>query len=385
MKNSQAFAAALQETKSRMNELNETRGDNWSEKDQKQWNILSGEVERLNDLISRSQKLEELQFSEADRHAMRLRNDEVSQTGFAKAMKEQFEGRSDQSVVSFEKRALNSTSGASLIGQTVEKDAVFAPLAGSVLQRIGVEIVDVENEQTKVAKVDFNGLTAINPYTEGQNITIGELSLVALPTNLTNRGTIIKVHNNLLRGLVTVRTENILMRAIAEKIQQELLYELLIGKANGFTGLDNIVGVQTVDAANAQIGNWSKFVSAFTKVLDYNGGTENISAVIPPVVFEQVQNLKDTNNQYLAPPPGLKDMKMIPCSIIKKDYGVTNNRTRVYLGDFSAVKILMEGTYMLKAEQRYLEEDVTAFRLVTRADMQLHIPEHIIRIENIAL
>ena len=325
------------------------------------------------------------QRKEAKKEGERLSSAKGMEPIFARSMQEMYQGKGEMKVqIPIQKRALNSTSGASLLGVTINDDGdVFAPLAGSVLEQIGVEIVDVENETTKVAKVDFDGMSNLTAYNETDTIPVGGLTLQAVTTNLTNRGVIIKVHNNLLRGNVTLRTERIVRQAIADKVQEELLCELLIGKAKGFTGLDSIAGVQTVDAGNAVISNWEKFVSAYTKILDYNGSIANISAVIPPVVFGQVQNLKDSSNQYLVPPPGLKDMKMIPCSIIKKDYGVGTDRTRVYMGDFSAVKILLESTYLLMSEHRYLEEDVTAFRVVVRADMQLHIPEHIVRVENI--
>lgn len=303
---------------------------------------------------------------------------------FTRAMQDIYQGGETKVQLPTQKRSLNSSTGAGLLGVTVnEQGNIFAPLAGSALEQMGVEIVDMENETTRVAKVDFGGMSDFTPYNETDTIPVGSLSLAAVDTNLTNRGIIIKVNNNLLRGKIMDRTETLIRRAISEKIQEELLKELLIGKTKGFTGLDNIVGVQTVDAANAPISTWEKFVSAYTKILDYNGSIANISAVIPPVVFEQIQNLKDTTNQYLAPPPGLKDMKMIPCSIIKKNYGATTDKTRVYIGDFSAVKILLEGTYLLMSEHRYLEEDVTAFRVVVRADMQLHINQHIVRVENI--
>lgn len=325
------------------------------------------------------------QRQSAKRHGDRLSGANGVEPIFARSMQEMYQGKGEMKVqIPLQKRALNSTSGASLMGVTINEGGdVFAPLAGSVLEQIGVEVIDVENETTKVAKVDFDGMPNMTAYNETDTIPVGELTLKAVVTNLTNRGVIIKVHNNLLRGNITQRTETIVRQAIANKVQEEMLRELLIGKAKGFTGLDSIAGIQTVDAANLAISNWEKFVSAYTKILDYNGSVANISAVIPPVVFGQVQNLKDSTNQYLVPPPGLSGMKIIPCSIIKKDYGVGTNRTRVYMGDFSAVKILLENTYLLMSEHRYLEEDVTAFRVVVRADMQLHIPEHIVRVENI--
>lgn len=304
---------------------------------------------------------------------------------FARAMQDMYQGKGEGKVqVPTQKRALNSSNGSGLLGITVNDEGnIFAPLAGSALEQMGVEIVDVENETTRVAKVDFGAMSDLTPYNETDTIPVGSLSVAAVDSNLTNRGVIIKVHNNLLRGKIMDRTELLIRRAISAKIQEELLKELLIGKTKGFTGLDNIVGIQTVDAANAPISNWEKFVSAYTKILDYNGNIANISAVIPPVVFEQIQNLKDSTNQYLVSPPGLKDMKMIPCSIIKKNYGAGTDRTRAYVGDFSAVKILLEDTYLLMSEHRYLEEDVTAFRIIVRADMQVHTNQHIVRVENI--
>lgn len=324
------------------------------------------------------------QRKEAKKEGERLSRAKGMEPIFARSMQEMYQGKGEMKVeIPTQKRALNSTSGASLLGVAINDEDVFAPLAGSVLEQMGVEVVDVENETTKVAKVDFGAMSNLTAYNETDTIPVGDLTLTPVTMNLTNRGVIIKVHNNLLRGKVSQRTEEIIRRAIADKVQEELLRELLIGKTKGFTGLDSIAGIQTVDAGNAVISNWEKFVSGYTKILDYNGSIANISAVIPPVVFGQVQNLKDSSNQYLVPPPGLKDMKMIPCSIIKKDYGVGTDRTRVYMGDFSAVKILLENTYLLMSEHRYLEEDMTAFRVVVRADMQLHIPEHIVRVENI--
>ena len=307
---------------------------------------------------------------------------------FSTAMKGIIEGRSNSATVipmGLEKRTMTSATSGPIIKTGLYEEHIFAPLAGSALEKMGVEMIDIDNENTKVAKVNFTGMGDINPYTEDDNVGISTLTLTGMDVNLTNRGVIVKVKNNLLRGSIELRTEEILRKAVSEKIQQELLFELLVGKTNGFSGLDNFVGIQTVDAANVKLTTWEKFTSAYTKVLDYNGEISNISALIPPVVFEQVQGFKDTTGQFLMPPPGIKDMNMIPCSIIKKNYGAGTNRTRVYLGNFSGVKIFMAGVYELKSEHRYLEEDVTAFRVVVRAQMQVHLPEHIVRIENIAL
>ncbi|HOY20341.1 MAG TPA: phage major capsid protein [Haliscomenobacter sp.] len=311
-----------------------------------------------------------------------------SEEMFSTAMQGIVEGRSNSALVipmGLEKRTMTSATAAPIIKTGLYEETIFAPLAGSALEKMGVEMINIDNENTKVAKVNFTGMGDINPYTEAENVGISTLTLTGMDVNLTNRGVIVKVKNNLLRGTIELRTEEILRKAVADKLQQELLYELLVGKANGFGGLDSFAGIQTVDAANVKLSTWEKFISAYTKVLDYNGETSNIAALIPPVVFEQVQGFKDTTGQFLMPPPGIKDMAMIPCSIIKKDYGVGTNRTRVYLGNFSGVKVFMAGMYELKSEHRYLEEDVTAFRVVVRAQMQVHIPEHIVRIENIAL
>lgn len=362
-----------------------------------QTGIAPGEFKkRANDLIDKEGALTaRIVLLEAQDKEQRQRAKEVAeQLGgtskeiepiFTRAMKDIYEGRGESKVrVHSQKRTLNSSTGSGFLGINVnEQGNIFSPLAGSALERMGVEIVDVENETTRVAKVDFGAMSDLVVVNENQSIPVGTLSVAAVDSYLTNRGIIIKVHNNLLRGKIMDRTEMLIQRAIRDKIQEELLKELLIGKTNGFVGLDNLAGVQTVDAGNAPITNWEKFVSGYTKILDYNGGVSNISAVIPPVVFEQIQNLKDSTNQYLAPPPGLKDMKMIPCSIIKKNYGASTDKTRVYIGDFSSVKILLEDTYILASEERYLEEDVTAFRIVVRGDMQVHTNQHIVRVENI--
>lgn len=371
--------------------FNEKRGkEQFSDSENKRFNEIAKELSALDVKLEEAKATEAEQDKRAGLMAGGVYEDQKLLQGFsfARAMQDQIGGKGDAVVriPGTNRRTLNSTNSAVLISEKHdESGAIFAPLAGSVLEKMGIEVIDVENEGTKVAKVDFDSVSSIAPYTEAQNVNVGTMNLVAVNTNLTNRGIILKVKNNLLRGVLTSRTENIIRRAIADKIQQELLFELLIGKANGFTGLDNFPDIQTVDAGGTALSSWGKVVSAYTKILDYNGETDRISAVIPPVVFEQMQNFKDTTNQYLAAPPGLKNMKVIPCSIIKKDYGAQTNKTRIYVGDFSGVKILMEGMYSLQSEHAYFEEDSTGFRIVVRADMQLHFPEHIVRVENVGV
>lgn len=311
-----------------------------------------------------------------------------SEEMFSTAMKNIVEGRSTSATVipmGVEQRTMTSSTAAPIIKKGLYEETIFAPLAGSALEKMGVEVIDIDNESMKVAKVNFSGMGDINPYTEAETVGISTITLTGMDVDLTNRGVIVKVKNNLLRGDITLRTEEIVKKAVADKIQQELLYELLVGKSNGFVGLDSFPGIQTVDTGNAKLTTWEKMISSYTKILDYNGDISSIAALVPPTVFEQVQGFKDTTGQFLMPPPGIKDMALIPCSIIKKDYGVGTNRTRAYMGNFSGVKVFMAGVYELKSEHRYLEEDVTAFRVVVRAQMQVHIPEHIVRIENIAL
>jgi len=69
---------------------------------------------------------------------------------------------------------------------------------------------------------------------------------------------------------------------------------------------------------------------------------------------------------------------------VKLNYGAGTDETRLYVGDFSTVKLGIEGRYEMRLDQTFAADDMTGFAMVVRADMQLFHPEHIVRIENVA-
>lgn len=157
-------------------------------------------------------------------------------------------------------------------------------------------------------------------------------------------------------------------------------------------GLDNVANVQTV-AAGGAIVDYSKHIEAVRKLLAANVVRENITGIMSPKAWEQIQTLRETidvnedpTGQHFLMPPGIVDLRQYVSSAVLEDYGTDPNfTTRIYLGDFSNMLIGMSGPRVQILKERYADEMTTGFLVHLRIDMQVVRPTAFCRIEGIAV
>jgi HK97 family phage major capsid protein len=179
----------------------------------------------------------------------------------------------------------------------------------------------------------------------------------------------------------------IIGRMAVSTLQEAVIKAVLNGTsaAKQPVGLDSITGVQSVDGANAVLADYSKIVQAVRKLLDANVQLPNIGAIIPPIIWEQLNLLADQNDQPLMLPAGIRDLPMYVSSAVRTDYAVGEDETKIYLGDWSNMLIQIHGggprAFVLR--EKYADTFQTGFLLNLRMDMQVVRPNAFCRIDDI--
>lgn len=179
----------------------------------------------------------------------------------------------------------------------------------------------------------------------------------------------------------------VLSQMAVSKIQESVIKAVLNGVAASGqpTGLDSIVGVQTVDAGGA-LASYAKIVEGVKKLLAVNVPLEKIGGIYSPGVWEQINNLADQNDNPLIVPPGLRDIPMYTSSAVLEDYGTGDDESRIYLGDWSQILIASSaGPRVTLLREHYATSFQTAFLCHMRFDMQVPRPNNFVRVEGITI
>ena len=180
---------------------------------------------------------------------------------------------------------------------------------------------------------------------------------------------------------------DIIGRMAVSTLQEAVIKAVLNGTSANKqpVGLDSINGVQSVDGTNAVLADYSLIVQAVRKLLDANVQLPNIGAIIPPVIWEQLNNLKDQNDQPLMLPAGIAGLPMYVSSAVRADYGEDDDETKIYLGDWSNMLIQIHGggprAFVLR--EKYADQFTTGFLLHTRFDMRVVRPTAFCRVDDI--
>jgi HK97 family phage major capsid protein len=170
---------------------------------------------------------------------------------------------------------------------------------------------------------------------------------------------------------------DIITRMANSAINEAIVKVALHGTAaNGQPiGLDSIANIQTVSAAGA-LTSYAKPLEAITKLLRANVEREKIGYIGSPMAWEQMQNLlAATDGQYLAPPPGMADLRGYYSSAVLENYGADDDETRMYFGDFSNLMVAASGPRIQILRERYADQMQTGFLVHLRIDTQVIHPE----------
>ena len=353
-------------------------GRGFSADEQKKFDEILDEVDQINSMLEAGKNLESYESL-----------NETSNANFlARSAKALYDGDFSEvnrgNVEDVMQRTATSTSFANAIQNPLvsSDEIIFSSLNQGFIQQLGVETINLQN-YLSVPKV--TAYPSFSAYTESEAVAVDDVTVGSVQFTVKNHGLIVKVHNNLLRD-ANERTFDIVQGAINRALQEYLLSQILFGSGatNSFTGLDSYTGIQTVDAGSATLTNHDKIVEAYTDLMGQNANSSNFRLLANNVLAKQFGEMKATDNQPLQKPMILQQMPFVYSQAVKSDYGSGSNETRAYIGDFSQVKIGVEGQYQMRLVERYADLDQTAFMLILRADLQLFEANHICRIENIA-
>ena len=190
--------------------------------------------------------------------------------------------------------------------------------------------------------------------------------------------------NDVSRDSANTDLGALLMATVMGDVQRSILSSILAGDGTGgaLTGLDHYSGVQSIDFAEAAIGDWSALIRAKELIETKNGNWANCSVLMHPKVARKFTELEATDNQPLMLPGDLENLRSRwYVSTLVPD---ASDLSTIYVGDFSKVNLLTENTYAVRSDQRYIELDQSALLFAQRLDLELMEPDHIVRVYDVA-
>lgn len=379
----EARAAAV----SKMEKLDKkVQGRSMTDEEEADWNKIGDKIDDLTTKIERGRRYKQRKAKAAriaDGLAEHTTDAENPLSAALTAMSEgQVRSITDANLPDIMQRAVTSVgAGDTIQGDNKLGEYFFTPLQNQPLGAIGLEIVPnvVQNE----AVVNFTDLPATTIHAEGTEITEGGIISKLLIYILKNFVLRVDIVNNVIRDAVT-DWGRILREAFNVSLDAKLTAQFLRGPGGTeITGIDNVAGVQTVDAGSTTL-NWDMILQSVQKIVAQNGVLDRIAVVMHPAAWLQLQSLKDTTGQQITMPSGLMDVNMVVHTAVATDYGAGNDETRVYVGDFSTCKLGIGGKYEITNAAAKADHDVTQYIMVYRADLKVFHPERIVRIENVA-
>lgn len=278
-------------------------------------------------------------------------------------------------------RGNTSANTSNIINDPVISDNIIHSLyANNPLTAAGVEMLRLENN-TQMGKITG---TAGQWVPEGTQVNDVTLTVSGIKWDFKDVAILCRVQNQVLYDS-SGRAERAITEALRRSINDTLLKAVLYGDSgsNEPDGLDNIAGVQTVDALEAPL-DYFLILDAYRKILDANGNADNISLFGNPVAWRQLAGLVGGDSQPLMEPQGVAQMRKFWTTAAKTDYGTGNDLQNVYVGDFSNLVIGFQGAFEMRLEERYADYLQTAFLVHLRADVQALHPATFVRIENVA-
>ena len=362
------------------------RGRGMTKSEKMDWDKRQDQIDDLTDQIERSKRIKQRKGREAD-EAMghHVTDDETHPLPVAFQTLANGEARSitDVTMPDHHQRALTSA-GLSDNIQNPDKtgEYFFTDLQSGTMASLKMDIKNGVKQGEAI--VNFTDLPATTIHAEGDEMPEGGMLSVLLVYLLKNFVIRVDLVNNVIRDAVSDWAK-ILREAFARSLDAKLTQQFLSGPGTTeILGIDNVVGVQTVDAGSVTL-TWDMILQSVQKIVAANGSLDMISVIMHPAAWLQLQSLKDTTGQQITKPSGLDGVPMIVHTAVGTDYGVGNDETRVYVGDFSTCKLGVGGKYEITSEKSKADHDVTQFIMVYRADLQVFHPDRIVRIENVAI
>jgi hypothetical protein len=351
-----------------------------------EWDRLQDKIDDVAAEINRGKKVKQRLAEREERKHIghHVTDDETHPLAVAFRALTNGEARSitDVTMPGHHQRALTSA-GASDTIQDPNKtgEYFFTDLQNGPLASLNLDIKNDVKQNDAI--VNFTDLPATTLHTEGSEMPEGGMLSKLLVYILKNFVIRVDIVNNVIRDAVTDWPTN-LREGFARSLDHKLTQQFLSGPGGTeILGIDNVVGVQTVDAGSSTL-TWDMILQSVQKIVAANGSLDMVSVIMHPAAWLQLQSLKDTTGQQITKPSGLDGVPIVVHTAVATDYGAGSDETRVYVGDFSTSKLGVGGKYEITSEKSKADHDVTQFIMVYRADLQVFHPDRIVRIENVA-
>jgi HK97 family phage major capsid protein len=289
-------------------------------------------------------------------------------------------GRSEN----FHSRSIDLTSGAATVQDPVVMDEIITTLIPqNRLAGLGARI---ENITPYSQWAVVTAPPAVTWFAEGGTLSADTaLTISSKKVELKTAVALVKVSKLLLQDS-SDRARQLVNTEIINQLNAEMNRVALSGAAgsNEPVGLDNVAGLQTVDAASAVLTDYSSHVAAVSKLLSVNVPIGNIGYIQGITSWAQEAAFADSTGQPLMIPPSIAGTRNFATSAVLENYGGTTDETRIYVGDFSQMVIGLGGTFSMELVERYADTMHTAFLVYVRMDSTVLRPNNFVRIQNIA-
>lgn len=283
-----------------------------------------------------------------------------------------------------EKRGITSSSGAATIQNPwVTNEAIYQLSSGFVIGQTGIPIIGPDN------------------YTQWPVITTGPLPVWFAEGDTISPDTTMAIGSKKIEyKYISVRVkcshfwfrdsaldgEALINEAILRAIDEALMTAVLSGDSGSKQpdGFDNIASVQTVDAENVPLTDYTKRVEAVRKIMSAKARLENISHVYGTFSWAMAQNMVGDDGQPLMMPKGLEGVRSVHSSAVLENYGDDNDLTREYFFDRTNIRIAIGPEWRITLHETYAATMELAFQVVVPIDLQIFHPTTACIIENIS-
>ena len=287
-----------------------------------------------------------------------------------------------------ERRALSE--GSDSAGGFSVPDVLSATLidlmrAQTVAIQAGAGTVPLTSDKNHIAKLASDPV----PVWRGENALVGESdpTFTRVTFEPKSLAVLVRVSRELLEDSLNIGTE--LPRVLAAAMAGELDRAIFLGtgSSNEPSGLDTIVGVQTV-AHNDVVASYSPLLLARKKLMAAN--VEKVSAYVAhPNVEAEFGALVDTTGQPLNHPPILDrpdPMRFLTSTRLPIDLGTGTNEATIYCGDFSQLVIGLRSDVRIEVlKERYADTLQYGFLCHARYDVVAVQPQALCRITGVKI
>jgi HK97 family phage major capsid protein len=299
------------------------------------------------------------------------RKEENNQVGFGQVVRSYLKGPRNEA----EERALSegtNSAGGFTVPESLSRNIIDKMRSRSTVSRAGIQTVALDSDSNVMAKI--TGDPTVSWRGENSTITDSNLTFSSVTWTPRSLAGIVKASSELIQDSLNI--EQAIEMAFTQTMSSELDRVALLGTGTAPEpqGIVNYTNVLSHDMGTngAALSNYDPFVSALKELYD-NDAPDPTAAIMAPRTWQEVNVLKDTNNNYLNRPNAIANLPFYQTSKIPIDdaHGTAVNASKVILGDFTKLVMGIRLGITIKAlDQRYADANQIGFLAVLRADFQ---------------